>query len=181
MIDAGTILLGVEGLHAWNGLTLNDHAAWPRFVIDDITGLFGNADTDDNRAPKTEAVGELVYPSKVRGKTVGYSGTIYGRTRVEVLTARQTLIDAFGPDADGTNPERQMVVSGHAADYTGSRAFSGRVISITADDKATVSSSTAQAPGGGIAPYTIGFDIAIRMSDPRHYRWDGVTLTDPKF
>lgn len=167
-------VLGVEALHTWNGvITLNDKSGWPRIVIKRIRGLHDLPDSDDNREANTERIGETVYPSYARGKTITYEGEIRARSLHELRFGGQILRTAFGPDVTtGLNPERRMVIAPHAS-YVGPDStqftFTAQCRLVTLEDEQS-SKRFARA-----------FVVDLRLSDPRIYEWNGTTASSPRW
>ena len=168
--------LGIEARHVWNGLTLNDLTVWPRYRLRRIRGLHDLPDSDDNREPKTEQIGEIVYPSYARGKTVTYEGEVIGKTLQELRAGSHSLRSAFGPDiATGLNPERRMVIVPHPTYGTQQHTFQGQCRLCTVEDEQT------QGPTRQLSPFIRAFVIDIRLADPRLYLWDGTTATSARW
>lgn len=174
-VAAADGVLGIEARHAWNGLTLNDLTVMPRYRLFRIRGLHDLPDSDDNRELVTEGIGEIVYPSFARGKTVVYEGIVIASTLQDLRNASQDLRDAFGPDiSTGLNPERRMVVTPHATYGTQRHTFQGQCRLCTIEDEQTAGPSSSRR-------FSRAFVIDIRLSDPRIYEWDGSSATNPKW
>lgn len=174
-------ILGLEARHRWNNaLSLNDwqDGGWPNYKLRRIRGLHDLPDSDDNRELATEAIGEVVYDSFARGKTVTYEGVIRGRTLAELRYGAQLLRNAFGPDlSTGLNPERRMVVIPNATYGTVQHTFTAQCRLCTIEDE------QAHGPSRYPTPYVRQFVIDLRLSDPRIYEWDPGTSTasNPKW
>lgn len=162
--------MGLEATHVWtpadgSPLVLNDRTVLPCLRFDKIGGFNSLPDSDDNRAPRTARVGESVFPSLVRGKTITPEGRILGRSRSEVRQQRTALVTAFGQrDQEGVWSAVPNAALGSATDYW---QTAGRVIGLEIDEdfQADVDAMP--------SPWQLGFLLTVRLSDPRWTWTDG--------
>ncbi len=165
---------GIEGRHAWIppgeddpvivlNKPVNDAGnadVWPCFKVRRVTGLYSLGDPQDVRDNRVGADGEIPRMSRRRGKTVVYEGTIKARTRLELLTARDTLIAAFN-DMTG---EGTMVGSWHPlnTEFDGEdpRYFKARALTCEVIDEQTTTK------------HERPFVLSLRMSDAKFYMLD---------
>jgi len=153
--------LGQEGIHRWRDrIDLNTQTGLPRIEIDRFTGLHALPEADDDREPAIGRIGEVVYPSQPRGKTVTYEGRVIGRTLYELRQLSTQLRAAFADrSSEGTMVIRPHPVIGGVSTY-----FRARSMALDLDDD--------QAPyGPDVMPsaYQRAFVLSLRLSDPRHY------------
>lgn len=175
-----TLVLGVAAKHVWTptggtAFTLNDMGAWPRYeLIPPIRGLRTLPDVTDNSEANTEALGESAYLSIASGKTITYSGNVYGRTWPETEQAASDLLAAFGPDlTTGALKTGRMVITPDSGLSTHMETFTGRC------RLCDVSESKPTSPTSQPSPYFADFTLDIRLQDPRLWDWDGATATNP--
>lgn len=174
---------GIEATHTWGSFVLNDrHPAAPaRVLVDRITGFYSLSEADDQRMDAGSRRGEIVLPSRARGKTVVYEGRIEAKTLVAWRQTYRGMLGAFR----GRNVEGSMLINGDP-DWL----YYGRVLQLDADDSPDDLSQTRRWPFRG------GFQLGLRMSDARFYVADlvqhhsgdgaavtnlGTTDTDPTF
>lgn len=154
---------GLEGLHTWNSqLVLNDKDNFPRYKLRRINGLRSRPESDDNREAKPGRIGEIAYPSLLRGKTVTYEGDIEALTLDSMRRAESDLMLAFG-----TNEIKQMALTFHPLyPYGAGLAFfyEARCMQCEVPDEQTAGPFTAPSPFK--RPFTIG----LRLLDPRIYQ-----------
>lgn len=193
---------GVDGLgstHAWTTIdltttlvTLNDFtvdlSAAPVFKLLEIPNFYSGPDGDDNRNPKTGALGEELLTSYGRGKSFEYHGAVQGATRDICLIGKSTLISAFGPDiANGsTYPERRMIMTPESSNYpeeppAGNPHTYVGVCRLPQMDDIPPRSVTEE----GFPPlrWALPFVLQMRITDGLFYEWDpvGHTTSNPKY
>jgi hypothetical protein len=158
-------ILGVEAIHLWNGTELNrqltDAGAvrWPLVRFNRITGLLGLPEADDNRAPATGRIGEIVYPGFPRGRTITYEGTIYGRNLQELRGASASLRGSFSE----RSAQGMMVVKPHPVVGGADFYYYARTLAFDLDDE--------QVFGYEAQPsaYQRNFILSLRQADPRYF------------
>lgn len=160
-----------------SAITLNDLSAWPRYEVDwPIRGLRALPDSPDNRAPNTEAAGEEVYDSYVSGKTITITGRCFGRSLVERIAGDDALVAAFGADiTTGKVQGGRMIIAPNSALSTQQMTFTA-----VCRDAETIEARP-RGPGQVPSPFFSEFTIDLRLADPRFYKWNGTTATDPRW
>jgi hypothetical protein len=154
-------VLGQEGIHNWRGLIdINTQTGLPRIEVDRFTGLHALPEADDDRAPAVGRIGEIVYPSQPRGKTITYEGRILGRTLHDLRSTSASLRTACADrSTEGVMTVRPHPTIGGVQTY-----YSARVLALELDDD-----QSPYSPDALPTPYQRGFVLTLRMSDPRHY------------
>lgn len=158
--------LGLEGLHTWNGVTLNNNLAFPRYKLTRITGIRSKPDSDDYRDPAKGSIGEITYSSQPRGKTIVYSGVIEATDQVSLRTAGNALMAAFAE----TKSEGFLGIAPPAG--RGGVAWFAACKSLACDIDDEVF-TTMQS----VFLYSRRFTCSLRMSDPRFYSTVPVTIS----
>jgi hypothetical protein len=174
--------LGVRGHHVWtpsagSPITLNDQTDltdFPLYVLEyPIRGLWSGPDGDDNRELTPEGIGEIPLASFARGKTITYTGFIFGETEEEMREAGQALRTAFGPDlTTGQYTVGRMVIqssSGYSEvdpDDNVYHTFTAICRDWDIDEAAPPS------PSFQPSPHFSHFVIDLRLHDPRIFAWD---------
>jgi hypothetical protein len=130
------------------------------YKLTKITGLHSRPDSDDNRANLTGRVGEEVYPSLQRGKTVTYEGTIIAASLADLRRAETQLRRATA----GTS-KTFMLVEPHPTYGNVPYAYFARAMQLDLADEQTNS------PSEAMGPYQRPFIFAVRQHDPRYYVW----------
>lgn len=158
-------IVGIEGIHVWNGVELNrqltDAGAtrWPLIMFERISGLHSLPEAEDNRAPATGRIGEVVYPSLPRGRTITYEGIIYGRTLYELRGAVASLRGSF---SDRTN-QGGMAVHPHPGIGGQEFYFFARPLAFDVDDEQVVGVEAMP------SAYQRRFILSLRQADPRYF------------
>lgn len=189
-IDAG--VLGLEARHTWYGdlgpvalnylwdddgkravLAINGQSvradrvgAAALYRLTRIQGLHARADAEDNRAALTGRLGEEIYPSQMRGKTVTYEGTIVGATLADLRRAEAQLRRATAGTYSG-----YMVVEPHPTYGAVPYAYFARCTQLDIADEVTTSATSTW------GPHQRNFVLAFRQHDPRYYVWEQRTDT----
>jgi hypothetical protein len=174
--------LGLRGKHIWTptggvAVTLNDLTAWPRYRLQwPIRGLHSLPESDDNREPVTEGIGEIVYDGYARGKTVTYQGFIFGQTEEQMREGGQVLRTRFGADiTTGKLVPGRMVIEPHAT-------YGGVKHTYTAQCRlCDIEEERPPSPTRQPSPYFSHFTIDLRLADPRLYEWDGAVASAAKW
>jgi hypothetical protein len=152
---------------------------WPHYRITDVVGLQG-FDFADVSEPKTEAPGEVPYPTRPGAVNVTYSIEVRGRTLQEMRAGGQALRTAFGPDIlTGIPPERVMIVTPHPDYGTQEHAFLARCLQCVPPSDAQAKPASASP-----TPFVRNWTIGLRRYDPRIYEWDPgdpIGLVNPKW
>lgn len=172
-------VLGLEAVHEWahglvipgflaGPLRLNDEKAWPRWRVREIGGLGSGAERSGDSDPQVGRIGNTGRPSKIAGKTVTYSGTVFGRTLAEVRQARAAGIAAFS-----VQTLRPMRVIPHA-DYAGGTEHTYTATPMVVDIDEKQSSGPTRQPSGFAREFVIG----LRLDDPRTYRPERTAAPD---
>lgn len=156
MLPPATIaegVLGREGYLVWNGFSINVmDGSWPRYKIDEITGLWDKPDADNNSAPNTARDGETMYPSALRGKTVVYTGLIIAQNLPQLRVAMNNYKKAFTGNALGFLTIKPPVARG-GVEWTSV----GRVLSATATEVRDLPEGTRP------SPWQAEFVLSIRL------------------
>lgn len=169
-------VLGIEARHNWIEIeaatvlaTLGDLDGSPYFYrIIDIVGLHGLPDSiEDNAERKTEAVGNVEYPSRVGARNVTYTVEVVGETLQEMRHGGSVLAAAFGPDVNtGLVPTRAMIVTPHPSYGTQEHAFRARCL------QCAPGGDRQERGPGHVRVYARTYTIGLRLHDPRIYEWD---------
>lgn len=147
------VVPGIEGRHTWDGaLTLGDLSVWPRFRIDQITGLHSRADFEARSEPAVGRLGELPRRSFLAGKTVVYEGRVQARDLDELRLGEGQLQAAFAVD-----DERELISAQHPDYGPDSFRWEARCLTLELGDRQTT------------RRYERAYAIALRQSDPRYY------------
>lgn len=159
---------GIEGLHTWDSIvTLNvKDGSFPRYKLRRINGLRSKPESDDNRDATPGRIGEIAYPSLLRGKTVTYEGDIEALSLDSLRRAESDLLLAFG-----TNEVRQMALTFHPLYAPGAGLayyYEARCVQVEVPDEQTAGAFTAP------SPYKRPFTVALRLLDPRIYQTPSV-------
>lgn len=156
---------GLNHNHKWNGVfSINDKtAALPRVILDPqdgITGLFDTADHADKREDRTAQIGESLYPTYPRGKTVVYKGELEAISEPALNRLRQQMRAAF---AAGMSTPRLMEIIPNPAFGDDVWGYIARVLpgGLTIDERIY---RTFGHPRGA---YARTFQLSVRMQDPR--------------
>jgi hypothetical protein len=191
-ITAG--VLGLEARHTWWGelgpITLNQlwddsgnryvlarpgqplrpgrAAAAAVYPLTRIQGLHSRTETDDNRAPLTARMGEEIYLSLQRAKTVTYEGTICGATLADLRRAGRH----FRQSVSGT-AETFMLVQANPLYARVDTALSGPLAG--GESTIPVVSSAGIEPGWTVTVYGV-VDERIVLAIP-----DSTSLTLDRF
>jgi hypothetical protein len=158
-------ILGIEGIHVWNGVELNRQLSdagavrWPLVRFNRITGLLGLPEADDNRAPATGRIGEIVYPGFPRGRTITYEGTVYGRDLLELRGAVASLRGTFSE----RSAQGMMVVKPHPTVGGAQFYYYARPIAFDIDDEQVVGYESMP------SAWQRGFILSLRQADPRYW------------
>jgi hypothetical protein len=182
--------LGLEALHTWTPpqgivsggiptFTLNNRASLTALLTADgyavkvksITGLHSLPDLIDEREAALGRIGEVVYDAEDSGKTVVYSGTIYGSTLQKLRegsNAMRRTFQAKSREAGAVHRlaqvgEGMMTIAPHASYGSVQHVFFGRTQSLEMGDEQTAP------PSSTYGPYLRPFVLTIRMADPRVY------------
>ena len=181
MLAPATLIEGVLGLEAFHtfaapgcpAVTLNDRSTvavatlpdgtiqrdvLPRYKVRRITGLRSRPDADDTREPVRGGIGELVYPSLQRGKTVVYEGSVEALSLESLRAATTTLLAAFS----NTSSEGTMTVSPPAGRGGVSWSYVARSLACDIDD---VQDRGPRA----VYRWARNFTLSVRQGDPRYY------------
>jgi hypothetical protein len=178
--------LGLEALHTWTPpqgivsggiptFTLNNRASLTALLTADgyavtvksITGLHSLPDLIDEREAALGRIGEVVYDAEDSGKTVVYSGTIYGSTLQKLRegsNAMRRTFQAKSREAGAVHRlaqvgEGMMTIAPHASYGTTQHVFFGRAQSLEMGDEQTAP------PSSTYGPYLRPFVLTIRMAD----------------
>jgi hypothetical protein len=159
------MILGLEGIHTFNDLTLNDLSDYPRYKLTSIVGLRSTADFDPVADEAITRKGEIPRLGERTGKSITYEGVIECQNHLDLLQMSEALGTAFD-----TTDELRMDSEPHA-DYDGedelpSRFFFARPISCD------VSEEYADSVNLLTKGYELPFSIVLRLSDPRYYWTD---------
>lgn len=159
MSTVGIGVPGLEARHQWaDVIDLNNPGAWPRYDLDRITGLHSLPEADDNRESAFGRIGEIVYPSLQRGKTVTYEGRVIGRNLAELRQGANALRGAC-PSGD----EAPMRIQSPLPDTTQWLTYARCLSCDVDDDQAQYS------PWAVPTAYQRNFVLALRLHDPRFY------------
>lgn len=198
MSGAASGVPGLEATHGWFDIGgslrvgLNDFTSWPYLKLLELPGFFDGPDMDDNRFPNTGTYGETVHASYARGKILGYSGVILGRTRDECLIGKTTLAKAFGPQLPsetnpGLNPERRMVITPTSANVDPAdpapSALTHTFIATCVPGNPKVSDQPPKAIERGEFANRWGLPFSIQLRNARglFYEWSGSAESNPKW
>lgn len=167
--------LGLEAKHVWyDGFVLNDLSVWmPSSAyakLQRITGWHSLPEADDNRDPLTGRIGEIVYRSFPRGKSVSYEGDIIAINAQQLRRFGNQMRSAF---SDRSNEHTMQVVPD--ADY-GSTIweYNARTVSFDMDDEVTIDHLAVP------TEYQQHFILTLRLSDPRYYLVGGASSVGPQ-
>lgn len=155
-------------------LDIDDEPIWPRFVLfEPVRGLGSLPDMEDNREDNTESNGESPLKSYARGKTLTYSGRIYGRPSypdgwVDCHAGRDLMLAALGPDVDtGVVQTGFMRIAPTITGHTDQSIFGGQCRSCEVVERIVIDSAT-ETP----SPYWFPFTFDLRMNDGRVPEYD---------
>jgi hypothetical protein len=132
---------------------------FPRIVLDKINGIHSRADGDDIREPRRGHMGEWVYPSSLRGRTITYEGRIQALDLVSMRTKANSLRSVFA----SSEPEDPMLVSPPVA--RGGVAWIMWVKPLGLDMDDVQEFGPTRVPTG----FQRAFTASVRQSDPRFY------------
>jgi hypothetical protein len=171
VLAAATLLegpLGLLGLHTWNELTIGSAGVtdYPRYHLDNITGLRDRPEAEDNREANTGRPGEAVYPSEIRGKTIVYEGRIIANDPVSAAVARTALLAATASSVPGT-----LTIGPPAARGGVEWIAFARVLTCVCDEKLTRSDNHPH-------PWQYDFVLSLRMHIPTFFVLPAKTDTD---
>lgn len=153
-------LLGLEGIHRIGTLDFHYQDTLPRIECERMIGLHALPEADDNREPAYGQIGERIYPSLARGKTITYEGTVYGRTLSELRTLMNQLRGLAGTYR---SVEAPINVRPHA-DIGGTEwVYYARVMALDADDEQLLG------PEAMPTAFQRPFILTLRQSNPRAY------------
>jgi hypothetical protein len=153
-------ILGLEAIHNLRGLEMNNKdVGFPRIVLDKINGIHGRADGDDNREPRRGHMGEWVYPSALRGRTITYEGRIQGLDLVSMRAKANSLRSVFA----SSEPEDPMLVSPPLARGGVAWIMWVKPLGLDLDDEQAFGPT--RLPTG----FQRTFTASVRQSDPRYY------------
>lgn len=130
--------------------------------IDRITGIHALGDADDFREPAEGRVGEVVYPSAQRGKTMVYEGRVVGLTLPQM---RQQAANLRRAAAETRERVTGSITSVDPADTGEGYAIDVRCIALDMDDVQAFGPS--HLPSAYVRPFSLG----VRAHDPR-WRWN---------
>jgi hypothetical protein len=150
--------LGLEGLHSYRGVTLNNNLVMPRYRLKRITGLHSKAEADNLSDPAQGFMGELPRPGHKRGKTIVYIGKIEALSLPSMRVAESNLKAAFSQDG----VEEYVTISPPAGRGGQSIIYGARVLSCDIDDEI---SATMQ----DVILHKRDFTISLRQSNPRYF------------
>lgn len=151
--------------HQWQGgVTLGDPAANPFYRVRRIEGLGSLGERRDARTPRVAGIGETPRRSPRQGKTVVYTGTIEADDYVALLKAEAVLAGAFAV----TDEQRMDVFAPADAGQPAMFYMAGSMACDVVAEQAM--------QGDGHRPWERTFVIALRMSDPRVYQTNAVTV-----
>lgn len=149
---------------------------WPRFVIwEPVRGLRNLPDLDDNREENTEANGETPLKSYAKGKTLTYSGRIYGRPSdpegwVDCHAGADLMLAALGPDIDtGVVQTGFMTIAPTVSGHTTQSLFGGQCRACEVVERWVIESANEQP-----SPYYFPFTFDLRLNDGRVPEYDPV-------
>ena len=182
---------GLEGVHTlippnpWPGCTLNDWmdpstgktvqfadlTSFTRLQL--ISGLFDKPDSDDPRVNLVNQIGELPFPRQQRGKTIVYTGVAVGQT-LSAMRNKVAAMRAACATASSNPAGWQLSVQYDPTyDPTGMVFYAqGVPIAFTSDD---AQGSGDQSP----SPYQRPFVLSFRLSDPRFWVGNQITVGNP--
>jgi hypothetical protein len=182
--------LGLEALHTWTppqgivsggipAFTLNNRASLTALLTADgyavkvksITGLHSLPDLIDEREAALGRIGEVVYDAEDSGKTVVYSGTIYGSTLQKLRLGSNNMRRTFQAKSREAGAvhrlaqvgEGMMTISPHASYGSINHVFFGRAQSLEMGGEQTAG------PSATYGPFLRPFVLTIRLADPRVY------------
>lgn len=147
----------------------SENPLWPRFVLyEPIRGLRNLPDLEDNREDNTELNGESPLRSFARGKTLTYSGRIYGDDWMSCHEGADLMLAALGPDIDtGIVQTGFMTIIPTVEGYTDQSIFGGQCRSCEVVERWVIESAT-EMP----SPFWFPFTFDIRMNDGRIPEYD---------
>lgn len=93
-----------QATFTWNGFVFGNVDTFPRAYLPldgGVTGLRDRADSEDIRTPMTGADGEFVYPSRLRGKPVIFTGRLQAADPVSLAQHRTAFVAAMTPTPSG--------------------------------------------------------------------------------
>jgi len=158
----------IEAIHQWNNGSplppaINNQGntyppTLPYVRLDGITGWRSLPESDDFRAPRTNADGEVTYPGRLLGKTVVYEGRVMARDMESLRSTMAGLTRGFGNmSTNGT-----MTVTPYAWIGGPVWTFTARVLSFDADRDFEWNRAL-------YVPFRHSFQLNLRMADPRFY------------
>jgi hypothetical protein len=182
--------LGLEGIHTWTPpqgivsggiptFVLNNRATLTALLtsegyaakVKSITGLHSLPDLIDEREAALGRIGEVVYDAEDSGKTVVYSGTIYGSTLQKLRQGSNEMRRTFQAKSREAGAvhllaqvgEGMMTITPHASYGSVNHVFFGRAQSLEMGDEQTAG------PSATYGPFLRPFVLTIRLADPRVY------------
>lgn len=171
---------GLEAVHtlvpsgAWSSFALNDwfdpstqkmrqFASQSAFtMLDEIQGLRAKPDSDDPRYPLVYQFGETPQPRLQRGKTLVYTGTVYGQTMSAMRAHEAALASAAINGQDDPTASYMSVAYNPTYDTTG-LTFVGYGV-VTGYDCDEIQSAGAERVPSAFAR---DFTLTFRLSDGR--------------
>lgn len=185
----GDGVLGLEATHTWSppqgiisggipDFTINDQAAYNALAtsgyavaLTNISGLHSLPELVDEREAALGRVGEVPYDAEDGGKTVVYTGRIYGATMQMLRRAGNDMRRTFQAKSREAGAvhrlayvgEGMMTVAPHAAYGSVDHVFFGRCTGLELGDEQDMG------PNAEPTPYSRTFSLTIRMADPRVY------------
>ena len=148
---------GLECTHTIGGIELNDLETFPRYKLDRITGMHSLPEAYDERRANVGRLGESIYPSYPRGKTIVYEG----RVQASALDEMRSMGNALRAACSNRSAEYSIAVAPNAAWGDDTWSYSARVMQLDMDDEQVHSPLHAR------GPYQRAFTLGVRMSDPR--------------
>lgn len=142
-------------------------ASWIK--LDKITGLHGKGDGDDWREPAEGRLGEIVYPSAQRGKTIVYEGRVCATT---LKGQRQLAAQLRRFAAEASERRTGSITIVHPSDVNTGYATGVRCMSLDIDDQQVRDNRAA------ITPWQREFVMGLRAHDPRFVWYPEVASLD---
>lgn len=164
----GTLVMSTK-LNQLDPLSSGEDELWPRVVLDSVKGLRALPDMDDNREDNTESNGESPLPGYARGKTLTYSGRIYGSSWTNAHQGADNMLLALGPDVDTGELQTGFMVIAPDLPDTDQALYGGICRACEIVERIDIPSDL-----GNEHPsvYRFDFTFDIRMSDGRYVEWD---------
>lgn len=163
------MIVGLEGIHESNGIEMNKLGTWPRVFLERIPGL---RDLPELIVVEDKLIGRVgVAPraSDRDGKVLTYEGQIQARTLGDLITYAEDVAHAFAGNSE------QLFTAKPADDYAGAfalptRWFYGRPSSCQ------INTEYPDSMRGPTKGYEAAFSMVVRLSDPRYYWPDPITI-----